>query len=124
MATTEKAALPAAPEPSGAKPAEGIRHFAWQFCGAMFMEQKNGCQAVSFHRVLAAILFLASLYVWLFLSTEVPDKMIYTLWGLLGINGGQKIAKSMVTGGQKPPVTAGYLDVGPAHPPEQREGPR
>jgi fatty acid desaturase len=69
-----------------------LKYRLWQFFGSMFMEQKNGSQAVSLHRVLAAVLFFACMILWFWVDRDVPQSMLYTLWGLLGINGASKVA--------------------------------
>ena len=77
----------------------GIRHGAWKYLGAMFMEPKgpDGEQAVSFTRFLAIILFIACLFIWIvgvFSGRPLPisDGMLFTLWGLLGIKGAKDVA--------------------------------
>ena len=93
------------------------KHNAWKYFGAIFMDDKGGHQAVSFHKVLGFSLFLVVNGVWLFGGTEVspedvikltsmgleippkfgqpPDTMIYTLWALLGLKGVSKIAETI-----------------------------
>jgi len=61
----------------------------------MFMEPKgpDGQQAVSFTRLLGIILFVTCFWVWTFSPVEdVPDGLLYTLWGLLGIKGAKDVA--------------------------------
>lgn len=72
----------------------------WKYFGAMMMEEKGGQQAVSFSRMLGVILFFCCLAVWLvkaFSMSEVvgdvPNGMLYTLWGLIGIKGAKDVAK-------------------------------
>jgi len=96
---------------------EGTRNQSWKFIGALFMEEKNGVQAVSLHKVLALSTYIACMWLWLGvgrsvapevaavlaaakidvpnalrLAGAVPDSLLWTLWGLLAINGGAKIA--------------------------------
>lgn len=71
----------------------------WKYLGAMFMEKKDGVQAVSFTRVLASILFIACLVKWsgvlpVDMST-VPPEMVHTLWGLIGIKGLKSTAEAI-----------------------------
>ena len=100
-----------------------LRTGFWKFFGALFMESKDGVQAVSLHRVLALTTYVACMWLWLSHLTgtvtpevkaaleaakldvpkvlhaagSVPDTMLYTLWGLLGIGGASKVA-SIVKG--------------------------
>lgn len=60
-----------------------VKHQAWKYLGAMFMESKNGIQAVSFTRVLGLICFGYLSYQWLG-AVEVPETLLYTFWGLIG----------------------------------------
>lgn len=73
---------------------EAAKQYGWTFLGSMWMERKNGGWGVSLHRILGTILFGVCLWLWLS-GYEVPDGLVYTLWGLLGING----AKSLATQG-------------------------
>lgn len=70
-----------------------LKHNAWKYLGSMFMEEKNGTQAVSLHRVLALVAFIACMILWFWAdeNRNVPDSLLYTLWGLLGINGAHKV---------------------------------
>lgn len=74
-----------------------LKHTAWKYLGSMFMEEKNGTQAVSLHRVLALVAFVACMILWFWgesqsvTADKVPDSLLYTLWGLLGINGAHKV---------------------------------
>ena len=71
----------------------GTKGTVWKYFGAMMMEQKNGSQAVSYTRTLGLILFGICVSMWTgLIAGEVPDSMIYTLWGLIGIKGGKDIA--------------------------------
>jgi len=99
-----------------AKAADATRLNLWKFFGALFMEEKNGVQAVSLNKVLALTTYCACMWLWLGARGEVapevqaamdaaklnvpralqsaaaiPDAMLYTLWALLGINGVAKI---------------------------------
>lgn len=80
-----------------------FRFAVWKYLGAMFMEPKgpNGEQAVSFTRFLAIILFVCCLMIWLTgalagdaesAEIYVPEGMLYTLWGLVGIKGARDVA--------------------------------
>jgi hypothetical protein len=99
------------------KTAEATRHGLWKFFGALFMETKDGVQAVSLHRLLALSTYVACMWLWLGVTggtvapevdaalkaanidvptalqgaAVVPDAMLYTLWALLGINGASKV---------------------------------
>lgn len=89
----------------------------WKYFGAMFMEKKDGEQAVSLTRMLALMCFAMLLWKWggltgdidasvktaleaakidvplaLKSASEIPDTLLYTFWGLLG----GKTAESMV----------------------------
>ena len=66
----------------------------WRYFGAMLSETKDGKQAVSYTRVLGLILFLLALWMWsgrLGGSGEVPESMLYTLWGLIGVKSARDI---------------------------------
>ena len=93
-----------------------IKFNLWKFIGALIMEEKNGVQAVSLNKFLGICTYMACLYLWLTRGVvtpeiqgilteakvdvpsalvsagEAPQSMLYTLWGLLAINGGAKIA--------------------------------
>jgi len=99
---------------------EGTRHNTWKFFGAIFMSEKKGEQAVSFHKLLGFVLFCFCAYKWMWpiaidpaiaealknaaldvpatlkAASDVPDSMLYTLWGLLGLNGVQKAVAPFV----------------------------
>jgi len=103
--------------------AASARKNLWKFFGALVMEEKNGSQAISLHKVLGLSTYVACMWLWLHPSTvtqevqvvldaakidipaalkaakDVPESMLYTLWALLAINGGSKIA-TIVKGGQ------------------------
>lgn len=84
----------------------------WKYLGAMMMEPKgpDGEQAVSYTRTLGVVLFVCCLVIWIaktFLAPtptpgedgaviqlvgDVPDGMLYTLWGLIGIKGAKDVA--------------------------------
>lgn len=100
------------------KAVQATRLNLWKFVGALIMEEKNGVQAVSLTKLLALTTYAACMWLWMGLSggevapevkaaldaakvdvpkalqgaSVVPDAMLYTLWALLGINGGSKIA--------------------------------
>lgn len=100
------------------------RHHTWKFFGAIFMSEKNGVQAVSYHKVLGFILFCCCLYMWMWpsmidpaiaealqkaeldvpaalkVAKEIPDNMMHTLWGLLGLNGVNKLASAWKSNGK------------------------
>ena len=94
-----------------------VRLNLWKFVGALVMEEKNGIQAVSMQKFLGLCTYAACMWIWLRHGGEVspeiqtlltansidvpkalqaagqiPESMLYTLWGLLAINGGSKIA--------------------------------
>jgi len=99
------------------KTTDVARVTSWRFFGALFMEEKNGVQAVSLHKVLALTTYGACMWLWLGITggtvspevqatleaakldvpsalrgaATVPDAMLYTLWALLGINGASKV---------------------------------
>jgi hypothetical protein len=81
----------------------------WKYFGAMFMEKKDGENAVSLTRLLALICFGMLIWKWsginggvdelvkdaliaaevdvptaLKVASEIPDTLLYTFWGLLG----------------------------------------
>ena len=64
----------------------------WKYLGAMFMEKKNGTNAVSFTRVLALVTFAMVSVKWWLGDGSVPETMLYTFWGLVG----GKTAESMM----------------------------
>ena len=98
--------------------AAGTRLNLWKFVGALIMEEKNGVQAVSLTKLLTLTTYAACMWLWMGFSggeispevqdalstakidvpkalqgaSVVPEAMLYTLWALLGINGGSKIA--------------------------------
>lgn len=106
------------PESFLSKAAQAARLNLWKFVGALVMEEKNGVQAVSLTKLLALTTYAACMWLWMGFSggevapevkaaleaakievpkalqgaSVVPDAMLYTLWALLGINGGSKIA--------------------------------
>lgn len=112
------------PKPKSTSLVEKARHHSWKFFGALFMEEKNGVQAVSLHRVLGFATYVACLWMWLGITSGevepavtkalvaakidvpraltaaamVPDSMLYTLWALLGINGADKVMKVFKNG--------------------------
>ena len=67
----------------------------WKYFGAMFMENKDGEQAISLTRTLSLVCFGMLLWKWSGFSShpEVQDTLIYTFWGLIG----GKTFESMVT---------------------------
>ena len=92
------------------------RKNTWQFLGALVMETKDGKQAVSLNRVLTITTYIAFMHLVLGHAGEiapdvkaaldaakidvpkalqaaagVPDALLYTLWGMLGITGGTKL---------------------------------
>jgi len=84
---------------------EKTKGVIWKYFGAMMMEKKDGAMAVSYTRLLGCILFFACLGIWLVATfktqiegappIDVPDGMLYTLWGLIGIKGGKDMAKAL-----------------------------
>ena len=96
------ASMPGTPKPPESMLPQSMRPpKLWKYFGAIFMEEKSGHQAVSYTRVLGFVLFLASLPMWYGLGGagadghDVPQTMLYTLWGLIGIKGGKDIAKAL-----------------------------
>lgn len=95
------------------KAVDATKFTFWKYLGATFMEPKgpNGEQAVSFTRLLGVVLFLACLGIWLakaFMgpgpdgaetALDVPDGMLYTLWGLIGIKGAKDVAVGLKKNG-------------------------
>lgn len=76
-----------------------VRKGVWKYCGAMFMEDKNGEQAVSITRVFASVLFLFCLSGWGLEALDasafaVPDMAVYTLWSLLGVKASKDVASN------------------------------
>ena len=88
---------------------ENTKHITWKYFGAMFMEKKDGVNAVSLTRLLALTLFIMLLWKWsgvtgqvdpvvakaltdasidiplaLKASSYIPETLLYTFWGLLG----------------------------------------
>ena len=67
------------------------RHNVWKYCGAAFMEEKNGVQAVSLHKALGLIMFFWCLWQWTYPTASaegyaaLDSDAVYTLWGLLGL---------------------------------------
>ena len=84
-------------------PTPEIRQGAWKYLGATFMEAKgpNGEQAVSYTRLLGVILYAACLTLWIASTVapakfgSVPEGMLYTLWGLIGIKGARDVAQHL-----------------------------
>lgn len=83
-----------------------MRWIIWKYLGAMMTEPKgpDGEQAVSFTRLLGVVLFTVCLVIWIIgaclgspeLSKAlVPDGMLFTLWGLLGIKGAKDVATGL-----------------------------
>jgi len=93
-----------------------IGHKIWKFFGAMIMDEKSGTYALSLTRVMAVVLFIVMLWTWLFTGEvdptilkiltengidaagtieqlgDVPDKMLYTFWTLLGVKSVNTVA--------------------------------
>ena len=76
----------------------------WKYLGAMMTEPKGGTgeQAASFTRVLGIVLFACCLAIWLFQALGcqgtaiiVPEGMLWTLWGLIGIKGARDVAQGL-----------------------------
>ena len=68
-----------------------VQSGSWRFFGTLFMETKNGVQAVSLNRLLGLSTYVACMWIWLKTTTDVPRDMLITMWILLGINGAAKI---------------------------------
>lgn len=86
-----------------------VRWIVWKYLGAMMMDPKgpDGEQAVSFTRLLGVILFFACLVIWLVNAFSgaleppelyVPEGMLWTLWGLIGIKGARDVANGFRRG--------------------------
>lgn len=73
------------------KASDWTKRKVWQYFGAMFMEKKDGVQAVSLTRLLSLVCFGVLMYQWLS-ATDVPNTLMYTFWGLIG----GKTAESMI----------------------------
>lgn len=71
------------------------KHTIWKYLGAMMMEEKDGHQAVSYTRTLGVVLFACCLVAWMVKGGDLPDMMVYTLWGLIGIKGAKDVAKGL-----------------------------
>jgi hypothetical protein len=77
-------------------PPNGKPSFIWKFFGAMFMEDKGGVQAVSLHRVFTCIIGVVVIVWWVAApGRAMPEELLYTFWGLLGITGGTKIIETV-----------------------------
>jgi len=76
----------------------GTKGTIWKYFGAMMMEDKGGKQAVSYTRTLGLILFGSCMLIWNGVGGTagvVPQSMLWTLWGLIGIKGGKDIAAAL-----------------------------
>jgi len=95
------------------------KHQAWKWLGALVMEPKsdgNGdtAMAVSLSKLqkllslaMAIALFITMLVMWVAkpeavvetasVTDPIPDSMLYTLWGLLGIAGVNQIASAVAS---------------------------
>jgi len=77
---------------------EGTKHQAWKWIGSLFMAPKTNAKgetelAASLTKVLTLGMFVALLVYWYVAPDRVPDSMVYTLWGMLGLK-----ATHMVSG--------------------------
>lgn len=99
--------------------ADATKHQAWKWLGALVMEPKsdgNGgtALAVSLSKLqkllslaMAGVLFGVMLWMWVAkpeavaetasVTDPIPDSMLYTLWGLLGIAGVNQIASAVAS---------------------------
>ena len=73
------------------------KYYAWKFMGSMFMEEKGGVWAFSLNRFLGLVSYIVCLSMWL-AGYVVPDALVYTMWGLTGINGTKSLATVGVKG--------------------------
>ena len=89
------------PESIVSKTITTTRQTSWRFFGALFMEEKNGVQAVSLHKVLGLTTYVACMALWL-KEKEIAESMLYTLWGSLAINGASKVTSILKGNGNEP----------------------
>ncbi len=66
---------------------ERQKNLAWKWLGSMFMEEKNGQQAMSLTRALTVALMAQAMWIWAGVSEQpdLPDGMLWVLCGLLGV---------------------------------------
>ena len=119
------AAQPVAPASTAAKMSNFTKYQAWKWVGSMFMETKTdpatGEQhlAMGLTRIMALALFVAMMVLWLtkteivdstqvpglkVLLDPIPNSMLYTLGGLLGLKGVNTVTdavKAAKTGGSE-----------------------
>lgn len=63
----------------------------WRLFGALCMEDKNGVQAVSLHRIFALVLGSVAVGWWTITPERpMPSELLYSVWGVFGITGGAK----------------------------------
>ena len=69
-----------------------VKAWCWKYLGTLFMDEKNGGQAVSLGRVSFLLVLGLALWMWSPLegSLEIPDTMSTTLLTLMGYNLGTK----------------------------------
>jgi len=89
-----------------AKPS--LKHYLWVFFGAMFMETKDGKQAISLTRIMTVILFASLMWKWggYAATPDVPEYMMYTFWGLIGVNGTKSVTATIKSNGIGSSATA------------------
>jgi hypothetical protein len=97
---------------------QAMKHHAWKWVGSLVMDLKTDSNgkthlAVSLSKlqkllslVMAVALFVTMLFMWTLRSEVVadagtvtdpiPDSMLYTLWGLLGLTGANQFASALV----------------------------
>ena len=85
-------------EPSKALAA--TKHHAWKWIGALFMEPKsdgNGktVLAASLTKVLTLAMFAGLMTYWWVSPDKVPDSMVQTMWGLLGMKSVQMVGNAI-----------------------------
>lgn len=84
-------AVPVPPTSKLAQVSDVARRTSWRFVGALVMESKNGVQAISLQRLLTLATYAVCLWFWLRPVAALPDTLLYTLWGMLGISGATKV---------------------------------
>lgn len=75
--------------------ADKAKHLSWKYVGAIFMEPKEGVQAVSFHKVLGLGSYLACMGFWTLTEAgAAPAQLFYTTLTLLGLKGVSKLVEA------------------------------
>lgn len=77
--------------PTGGRWAK-VKHWCWKYIGTLFMDSKNGGQAMSLGRVSFLLVLCLALWMWSPLggSLEIPETMSTALLTLMGYNLGSK----------------------------------